>query len=164
MSVTSPSRLSRDAQRLLALTEALARSGSRLEDIYWENLLGAQLNKLLLGKKNKTVETALDYLLVADINAYEILVEQAETLSESTTISLNGDDYDALLFSAPVVAWTRYQLPEGELTQDQIDALATRLATHIAAPDARLAVIPRLVNFDQMPQSFQETRDRKSVV
>jgi hypothetical protein len=159
MSVTSPSRLSRDAQRLLALTEALARSGSRLEDIYWENLLGVQLNKLLLSKKNKTVETALDYLLAADINAYEILVEQAETLSESSTFTMDGADYDALLFSAPVVAWTRYQLPGGELTQDQVDALAEQLTTHIAAPGARLALIPRLVNFDQMPQSFQETRN-----
>lgn len=158
MSVTSPSRLSRDAQRLLSLTEALARSGSRLEDVYWENLLGGQLNKLLLGKKNKTVETTLDYLLASDINAYEILVEQAETLSESATLALDGDEYDALLFSAPIVAWTRYQLPEGELAREQADALADRLQTHIAAPGARLALIPRLVNFDQMPQSFQETR------
>lgn len=159
MPVTSPSRLSRDAQRLLALTEALARSGSRLEDIYWENLLGDQLNKLLLGKKNKTVETTLDYLLASDINAYEILVEQAETLSESTTVALNGGEYDALLFSAPIVAWTRYQLPEGELTQDHAGALTAQLAAHIAAPGAHLALIPRLVNFDQMPQSFQETRN-----
>ncbi|MGB3288763.1 MAG: DUF2863 family protein [Burkholderiaceae bacterium] len=158
MSPTSPSRLSRDAQRLLGLTEALARSGSRLEDIYWENLLGGQLNKLLLGKKNKTVETTLDHLLANDINAYEILVEQAETLSESATLTLAGEDYDALLFSAPIVAWTRYQLPEGELARDQVDALAAQLQAHIAAPGARLALIPRLVNFDQMPQSFQETR------
>src|SRR3546814_14427762 len=71
MPATSPSRLSRDAQRLLTFTEALARSGSRLEDIYWENLLGGQLNKLLLGKKNTTVETALDYLLANDINRSE---------------------------------------------------------------------------------------------
>src|SRR5690606_23776613 len=78
MSATTLPRLSRDAQRLLTLTEALTRSGSRLEDIYWEGLLAVQLNKVLLAKKNKTVETALDHLLAADINAYEILVEQAE--------------------------------------------------------------------------------------
>src|SRR3546814_2670637 len=155
---TSPYRLSRKAQRLLIFTEALARSGSLLEDIYWENLLVCQLNKLLLGKKNKTVETALDYLLANDINAYERLVEQAETLSESTTVVLEGNDYDALLFSAPIVAWTRYKLPEGELTQDQANALASQFKTHIAAPGAQLALIPRLVNFDPMPQSFQETR------
>src|SRR3546814_7930045 len=133
MPATSPSRLSRDAQRLLTFTEALARSGSRLEDIYWENLLGGQLNKLLLGKKNKTVETALDYMLANDINAYEILVEQAETLSESTTVVIEGNDYDALLFSAPIVAWTRYKLPEGELTHDQANAMTSQSTTSIAA-------------------------------
>src|SRR3546814_6097382 len=101
MPATSPSRLSRDAQRLLTFTEALARSGSRLEDIYWENLLGGQLNKLLLGKKNKTVETALDYLLANDINAYEILVEQAETMSESPTVVLEGDRKSTRLISRP---------------------------------------------------------------
>ena len=158
MSATAPSRLTRDAQRLLTLTEALARSGSRLEDIYWEGLLGAQLNKLLLAKKNKTVETALDHLLANDINAYEILVEQAETLSESTTLSHAGIEYDALLFSAPIVAWTRYQLPSGELTSDQLAALAAQVQACIAAPDAQLAFISKLVNFDQMPQTFQETR------
>src|SRR3546814_16397293 len=134
MPATSPSRLSRDAQRLLTFTEALARSGSRLEDIYWENLLGGQLNKLLLGKKNKTVETALDYLLANDINAYEILVEQAETLSESTTVVLEGNDYDALLFSAPIVAWTSYKLPEGELQQAKANTNATQYKKKIPDP------------------------------
>ncbi len=158
MSAPSRSRLPRDVQRLLALTEALARSGSRLEDVYWERLLGAQLDKLLLGRKNKAVENALDHLLAADINAYEILVEQAETMSESTTLSAQGRDYDALLFSAPLVAWTRYRLPDGKLDSGQRETLAALVAEHIAAPGARLALLPDLVNFDQMPQSFQETR------
>ncbi|NYT59160.1 DUF2863 family protein [Alcaligenaceae bacterium] len=158
MPATTLPRLSRDAQRLLSLTEALSRSGSRLEDIYWEDLLAVQLNKLLLGKKNKIVETALDHLLVTDINAYEILVEQAETLSESTRLVHEGNEYDVLLFSAPLVAWTRYQLPQGELTTGQVTDLIAHMQASVAAPDARLAIIPRLVNFDQMPQSFQETR------
>lgn len=158
MSLTSPTRLSRDAQRLLALTEALARSGSRLEDAWWESRLGALLDKLLLGKKNKTVENALDHLLAADINAYEILVEQAETSSESTLVAVDDAQFDALLFSAPVVAWTRYQLPDGQLAAAQRDTLAAALATHIAAAGAHLALLPSLVNFDQMPQTFQETR------
>lgn len=157
MPAPSTSRLSREAQRLVILTQALARSGSRLEDIYWENLIGAQLNKLLTGKKNKTIETVLENLLASDLNAYEILVEQAETLSESTTIVHQGTEYDALLFSAPIVAWTRYQLPEGELTAAQSKALAQYLQAHIVADGARMALIPALVNFDQMPQSFQET-------
>jgi hypothetical protein len=158
MPATSPSRLPRDAQRLLELTTALARSGSRLEDSYWENLLGAQLNKLLLGKKNRHVETALDFLLPNDLNAYEILVEQAETFSESTRITHKGTEYDALLFSAPMIAWTRYQLPRGQLSATQREHLADGLSRHILAPNVKLVLLPQLINFEHMPQTFQDTR------
>ncbi len=158
MPASSPSRLSRDAQRLLALTAALTRSGSRLEDIFWEAQLGTLLNKLLLGKKNKYVESALEHLLATDTSAYEILVEQAETLSESAVIQIDGTDYDALLFSAPVVAWTRYQLPDTVLASSQLDALLALVRQHIAAPQTQVTLLPALVGFDQMPQTFQDTR------
>ncbi|MYN13737.1 DUF2863 family protein [Pusillimonas sp. TS35] len=158
MSAPSPSRFSRDTQRLLALAAALARSGSRLEDAYWENLLGVQLNKLLLGKKNKYIEAALDHLSATDSNAYEILIEQAETLSESTQIQVEGVEYDVLLFSAPLVAWTRYKMPGIALTADQNAQLLAHVKAYIAAPAAKVALLPALVGFDQMPQTFQETR------
>lgn len=137
---------------------ALSRSGSRLEDSYWENQLGAQLNKLLLGKKNRSIEAALDFLLPNDLNAYEILVEQAETFSESTRLQQQGTDYDALLFSAPMIAWTRYQLPRGHLSEQQLQALAQGLQDHILAPGVKVAVLDRLINFENMPQTFQDTR------
>ncbi|NYT76776.1 DUF2863 family protein [Alcaligenaceae bacterium] len=158
MSAPSASRLSKVAQRLLLLTTALSRSGSRLEDDYWEHELNLVLDKLLLGRKNKTIENTLDHLIATDSGAYEILVEQAETQSESTSVNLDGVEHDALLFSAPLVAWTRYQLPGIKLVEGQREALSNALHKHIAAPGAKLAIIPALVSFDQMPQTFQETR------
>src|SRR5690606_22689237 len=129
-----------------------------LEDIHWESLLGAHLDKLLLGKKNKTVETALEHLLDADLDAYEVLVEQAETHSESCTLEHDGQQYDALLVTAPIVAWTRYRLPEAELSGEQVAILSQALLEHIAAPEAQIALLPALVNFEQMPQTFHEIR------
>lgn len=158
MSASSSSRLSRDTQHLLAITVALSRSGSRLEDTYWESQLDKLLNKLLTGRSNKFVEAALEHLLVADSNAYEILIEQAETLSESMTISIQGEEYDALLFSAPVVAWTRYQLPETPLSAGQQSALQALVRQHVAAEGTRIGLLPALVGFDQMPQTFHATR------
>lgn len=140
------------------LTSALARSGSRLEDIHWENLLGTLLTKLLLGRKSGAIESALDFLANSDTDAYEILIEQAETFSESAELTIKGVTYDALLFSAPLVAWTRYQLPKGALTAQQCAALQAALGHTIMAPKARLAVLPQLVSFDHMPQTFQDTR------
>jgi hypothetical protein len=154
--VRNLSRLSRDAQRLVSLTQALANSGSKLEDNYWEKLLDQQLFKLLQGRRNKHTEHALEYLLANSPDAYEILVEQAETCSESTRLASSGQNYDVLLFSAPIVAWTRYQLPDGTLGQDTQQALARQLQTHILADGARLALVPQLVQFEQMPQTFQD--------
>ena len=150
-------RLSRDTQRLAKLAQSLALSGSRLEDIYWENLLGAQLSRLLQGKKNQAIEHALDYLLANNVNAYEILIEQAETHSESATLLADEQAYDILLFAAPAVVWTRYQLPAQYSLRHNLSAIEQQLKTHILAPAAKLALLDELVSFDQMPQTFHDT-------
>lgn len=152
-----PPRLTRDAQRLVALAESLALSGSRLEDVYWENLLAAHLKKVLQARSNKHIEAALEHLVANNINAYEILVEQAETHSESTLLTVDQQSYDVLLFSAPLVAWTRYQLPNGQLNSTMQKKVSTQLHAHILAEGAKLQILPQLVCFEQMPQSFQET-------
>lgn len=158
MSDTPAIRLTRDAKRLVSLGQALSRSGSRLEDIYWEDQLAQLITKMLGGKKSKTLENVLDFLLADDINVYEILVEQAETCSESLVISRRSADHDVLLVSAPIVAWTRYRLPDGKLTAAQSEALKVALAETVAAEGASIAMLPNLITFDQMPQTFQETR------
>ena len=109
----SPRTLNRDVQRLLSLTDALMHSGSHLEDSYWDGLLTDQLEKIINGKKNSTTESALEFLSQNNPEAYEILFEKAESLTESISITHNGQAYDALLFSAPIIAWTRYTLPHG---------------------------------------------------
>lgn len=158
MSDTPSIRLTRDAKRLISLGQALARSGSRLEDVYWEDELTGLITKMLTGRKSKTLENVLDFLVHDDINVYEILVEQAETCSESLVLTRDDQEYDILLVSAPIVAWTRYRLPEGRLTAEQQNGLQQALAELIAAEGAHIAVLPGLITFDQMPQGFQETR------
>lgn len=158
MSDTPPTRLTRDAKRLITLGQALARSGSRLEDIYWEDQLAELITKMLGSKKTRTLESVLDFLLSDDIGVYEIVVELAETCSESLSVSRRGEDYDVLLVSAPIVAWTRYRLPDGNLTTEQQQGLEGAFAEIIAAEGAEIALLPGLITFDQMPQNFQETR------
>lgn len=158
MSDSPAIRLTRDAKRLITLGQALARSGSRLEDVYWEAELSRLVSKMLTGKKSKMLENVLDMQISQDIGVYEILVEHAETCSESLVITHGGTDYDVLLVSAPIVAWTRYHLPDGRLTPAQHESLKTAFAEAIAAEGARIAMLPHLITFDQMPQSFQDTR------
>lgn len=150
--------LNHDAQQLLSLTDALMHSGSHLEDTYWDGLLAEQLEKIITGRKNRTTESALEFLSQNSPESYEILFEKAESLTESVKLAHNGQVYDALLFSAPIVAWTRYQLPSGELTDAQRSALQQALYDTVVMQGARVALVPNLVNFDVMPQSFHETR------
>ena len=150
--------LSRTSQTLIALAEALSRSGSHLEDAYWEAQLGEALDKALGARHGRAVESALDALLEQRSAAYEVLVELAEARSESLRAGPDAQDCDTLLISAPILAWTRYHLPSGQLSTSQLQALEQLLAQTVLGPHARIALIPSLVRFDRLPQSFQETR------
>lgn len=151
-------RLTADARRLTSLAEALALSGSRVEDLFWESQITALIAKLLKGKPNRHIESALEALVPDRMAAYEILVEMAETGSES--VQLDGPDgpYDVLLVSAPILVWTRYQLPvPSPLSPKETDTLVKALQQHVLAEGARVALLPEIVSFEQMPQTFQDT-------
>lgn len=153
------SALSRTSLSLIALAEALSQSGSQLEDRWWQQQLGLALDKALGARQGHTVESALDHLLDQRSPAYEILVEQAEARSESLAFTHQDQAYEALLISAPLLAWTRYQLPGGQLSPQYQEQLGDLMRTAVLMPDVRLQLLPDLIRFDQLPQSFRETRN-----
>ena len=154
----SSTRLNRDAEKLVSLSLSLNSSGSRVEDRFWERELDTVLDKLMHSGHDATIEAALETLYQRNAGAYEILVEHAETLSESMMLQKDGSDYDVLLIVAPVVAWTRFNIPYGPIRPDLLDALKAHLHGHVLAADARLALAPQLYSVDQMPRSFSATR------
>jgi len=152
-----PSRQTRDSARLVALAKGLNSSGSRVEDRYWEDLIEQALTKLLRGNNDAPLDAALDQLVEENPSACEVLVEQAETLSESAVVEHDGKRYDALLIVAPIVAWTRYSIPAGPIAATHMHAIVAHMHGHILAADTKLALFQRLVSLDQMPRSFAET-------
>jgi len=154
---STPVRQTRDSARLMAYAQALDASGSRVEDRYWEGLITQVLTRLLRTGNDAPLEAALTRLAQENTGGYDVLVEQAETLSESATITHEGRQYDALLIVLPIAAWTRYQIAVGDIAPAHLDALAAQLHEHVLAMDTRLALFPRLVSIDQMPRSFSET-------
>jgi len=154
---STPVRQTRDSARLIAYAQALDASGSRVEDRYWESLITQVLTRLLRTGNDAPLEAALTRLTQENSSGYEVLIEQAETLSESTTLTHEGRQYDALLIVVPIAAWTRYQIAVGEITAPNIDALTTQLRDHVLAGEVKLALLPRLISIDQMPRSFSET-------
>ncbi|MGN6582018.1 MAG: DUF2863 family protein [Bordetella sp.] len=151
------SRLTRDASRLVTLAQALNRSGSRVEDQYWESQIGEAITKLLRSGQDGPLDSALDHLSQQDGGAYEILIEQAETQSESMQVEKNGVRHDVLLLVAPVVAWTRYAIPAAPIAAAAQQTLLAQLHGHVLAQDARVELMPHLLSLDQMPRTFSET-------
>ncbi|MGO3741828.1 DUF2863 family protein [Kerstersia sp.] len=153
----SSQRPSRDAARLVSLATALGQSGCRTEDRYWEKQLEMLLGRLLRTGNDAALENALEHLLQNDQNAYGLLVELIETLSESTTLAADEQRYDVVLITAPVLAWTRFQIPHGGIPARHLEALTAQMSGHILSSQAKLALYPQLIGVDQLPRSFSET-------
>ncbi|MDV2117593.1 DUF2863 family protein [Alcaligenes faecalis] len=147
----------KEIQRLINYTDALVRSGSQIEDRYWQGLTAQLLDKLYSGRRNTAVEQTLELLGSQQQNQhYEILMELAESHAECQQIEHEGVLYDALLFSAPLTAWTRYQLPQGVLKPQQHKELEEALRATVLAEGTMCALLPNLVNYDEMPQTYQQ--------
>jgi|AntAceMinimDraft_1070359.scaffolds.fasta_scaffold09829_4 hypothetical protein len=150
-------RLPRDAARLVKLCQDLHASGSRLEDQFWEKKIDALLGKLFKSSQDSTLESALEHLSEHHPDAFEVLLEQIETRTESFTAVHNEASYDALLVTAPLAVWTRYQLPKGLLSNKDMASLISALKTFVFAPDVQVAAVPHLIGLDEMPRSFVQT-------
>ena len=154
---SSSPRLTKDASRLVALALALHRSGSRVEDRYWESELATVINRLLRAGNDHAMDAALEHLTQTNLGGYEVLIEQAETLSECCVIEREGRRHDVLLLVAPLVVWTRYSIPTNIVPAAPLEALRAQLHGHVLSREARVALLPRLASLDQMPRSFSET-------
>jgi len=152
------SHLSPDAERLVAAALGLANSGSRTEDRFWENALGTRLERLLDGSHPQAVYDALDRLNQTDGEAYGALIEAVEAAAESVEIQVDGNPWECVLVSAPLVVWTRFRIPAGPLAADAAQALSAHWQAHVLARNARFRLVPYLYSIDQLPRDFAELR------
>ncbi|TWG89155.1 uncharacterized protein DUF2863 [Cupriavidus gilardii J11] len=150
-------RLSPDAERLVADALALDASGSRMEDAFWERRLSQRLSRLLKNGSQSALDAALEHLFKHNVDASDVLAEQAETLAESATVEVEGVLYDALLIAAPILAHTRYAIPSGALKPEQAQTLAVHLQAHVLASNTRMALSPYLYSIDQLPRTHSDT-------
>src|SRR5918912_704083 len=99
----SPPRLTRDAERLIALALGLNASGSLTEDRYWEGEMSTLVARLLENGNDAPIDGALDHLYQTNLGAYDTLIELVESESESVAVPGTGSDWQALLVAAPIV-------------------------------------------------------------
>src|SRR5690349_4676597 len=154
----SPPRLTRDAERLIALALGLNASGSLTEDRYWEEQMSALAARLLENGNDAPIDGALDHLYQTNLGAYDTLIELVENESEAL-VAMQGDRaWQALLVAAPIVAWSKYAIPSGTIARGEADALRVQLQAHVLAEGARVALVPYLYSIDQLPRHFSELR------
>lgn len=152
---TAVPRLSRDAERLVALAMGMSASGSRLEDRFWETRLATEVSRLLDHGGDAALDSSLDYLYATHPGAYDALIDTTEALAES----VENEQDEVLLVAAPVLAWSKYSVFSGALRPEMVAALTAHLQGHIAAQTTRVAVAPYLYSIDQLPRHFSETRE-----
>jgi hypothetical protein len=159
-SKASTPRLSAEAQRLIALSSAIAQSGSRLEERMLEQQLELSLQKALKSGHQDTIDNTLNSLFKDDVNAYDMLLESAEAVSESSTMTelVDGVEttWQALLVAAPILAWTRFSIGAGAIPGEMLTTLSAHFGAHLLAADTRLAIAPHLYSIDQLPHTHAE--------
>ena len=152
----SPLRLTRDAERLIALANGLNASGSLTEDRYWEDEMSALVSKQLGNGNDAPIDSALDHLYQTNLGAYDTLIELVESESESMVVMQGDRAWQALLVAAPIVAWSKYAIASGPIAKDEAQTLQVHLQAHVLAAGARVALVPYLYSIDQLPRHFAD--------
>ena len=145
-----------DTELLLRLATRLGQSSNRIEDAWWETRLAAQIDRLLADGAEETLVAVLDQLYNNGSRAYDELADMVESCAETRRAD-SASGLDVVLIAAPLLAWSRFQIPSGNIPQIQLDALRVHMQAHVLAADARLALADVLYSPDQLPQNYVET-------
>ncbi len=150
--------LSADAERLVTGALGMANSGSRVEDRFWEAQIAARLEAMLDDSHPQALYDALDRLHQTDLEAYGALVETVEEVAESLVVEVDGQTWQILLVAAPVVAWTRFNIPAGPIAAPLARSIAGLWRDHVLMPEARFFMAPAVYSVDQLPRDYGELR------
>lgn len=153
----SRDRLSRDAAELQRLAIGLSESGGKLEDSFWEGQLAELVDDLLKGGAEDDINTALDRLFEANPRAHDELADMTESRAETGQLKVKEQAFDIQLFSAPILAWSRFSIPVCALSKDTLQALTAHLSAHVFGADVRIGLADYLFSPDQLPRSFCDT-------
>lgn len=149
--------LGRETEKLIWLATGLTQSGSRAEDRYWEEQLTGAIDALLESHDEETLNAALDKLFGDDARAYEELADFIESRAENTANLPGG--HQVLLVGAPVLAWSRFQIPANTIPPAVLSNLRVHLQAHILSAAAKVALADFLFSPDQLPQGYCATAE-----
>ena len=155
--LSSRKRISADATELGRLATGLADSGGKLEEVFWEKQLVELVEKLLQDSAEDDLNASLDRLFDSNAAAHDALADTVEACAESCVMTHQGRDYDILLFNVPILAWSRFSIPNGTIPKSTLGMLKTHLGAHVFSANAQLTLTDYLYSPDQLPRTFVDT-------
>lgn len=146
-----------DMEQAIHLARQLSLSSSQIEDNFWAARLASLVNRLLAGRDEESLMSALDHLYQANgSSAYDSLAAMIESRAESRqSDTASGLEY--IMIAIPVLAWSRFPIPSGNVPAAALVSLRVHLQAHVLAADAKLAIADTLFSPDQLPQNYVET-------
>ncbi len=154
---SSRKRISADATELSRLAIGLAESGSKVEDTFWQVRLTTLLDRLFHDGAEEDLTAALDRLFDTHPMAHDDLADIIESHAESSILADRQQEFDVLLFAAPVLAWSRYSIPAATIPKNLLQTLKVQLGAHVFAAGAHLALVDYFYSPDQLPHTFVDT-------
>lgn len=142
--------------QLLALIRASLSSTSRFEDRFWEARIEKLIQKHLAAGQDDIIETALNELATKEPDEADDLLEHVQAVSQSLRTEIDGQPWQVLLLTSACAVWTRYQLPQVQLSNKDVTQFIEGLKQTVLAPDVKIEVLPKLLGLDEMPRSFSE--------
>jgi hypothetical protein len=149
----------RIVQELSRLAAGLATSGSRIEDAFWESRLAAKIHAQLRTGDDQNLEATLDQLYDTDPASYSEFIYAIETAIECGLLTRDDYSYDVLMFSVPVLTWSRFSIPSGPLTEAVLANLRAHLQSHVLASNVQFALADCLFSPDQLPRGYHLTHE-----
>ncbi len=152
-------RSPRIVQELARLAVGLAVSGSRIEDVFWENRLAGKIRAQLRTGDDQNLEAALDQLYDTDPVAYGEFIYAIEAAIECATVNKGDHSYDVLMFAIPLLTWSRFSIPSGPITEDVLANLRIQVQQHVVMADAQFVLADCLFSPDQLPRGYHLTHE-----
>ncbi len=149
-------KISTDGKRLVALAREMFYASSFTESEFARFRLQALVAALIGKSRQKTLNEAGEYLFNTDMEAYNCLLEVIESYCESAVVVENGIRQQFLLVAVPILAWTRYTIPSGNLEDDIYRKLAANFRQIMLAENVRMNMSPILFTVDQLPMEHVE--------
>ncbi|MGN0918001.1 MAG: DUF2863 family protein [Oxalobacter sp.] len=144
-------KISADSKRLAALAMEMFYASSFTESEFARLRLQALASSLIKRNRQAVLNQAGEYLFNTDMEAYNCLLEVVESYCESAVVVEKRHRSQFLFVAVPLLVWTRYSIPSGELDTAVYQALQAHFNRIMLAEGVRMSLSPILYTVDRMP-------------